>query len=48
LKKKAQRDARERRREEILRQSGYITENPQTDVEEDFTGALKKIQDGDY
>jgi hypothetical protein len=48
LKKKAQRDARERRREEILRQSGYITENPQTDVGEDFTGALKKIQDGDY
>jgi hypothetical protein len=48
LKKKAQRDARERRREEILRQSGYITENPQTDVEEDFTDALKKKQDGDY
>jgi len=31
LKKQAKRDARERRREELLRKSGYITENPQTD-----------------
>ena len=33
LKKQAKRDARERRREDLFRQqSGYITENPQTDV----------------
>ncbi len=33
LKKQAKRDARERRREDIFKtQSGYITENPQTDV----------------
>ena len=32
LKKQAKRDAREMRRESELKKSGYITENPQTDV----------------